>query len=58
MKPVPTLKKVVKVSELLRERLKETKRSAAELAEAVEVPEEYIDQLIAGRRRPPLPSRT
>jgi len=58
MKPVPTLKKVVKVSELLKERLKETKRSAAELAEAAEVPEEYIEQLIAGRRRPPLPNRT
>ena len=58
MKPVPPLKKVVKVSELLKDRLKETKHTAAELAEAAEVPEVYIEQLIAGRRRPPLPSRT
>ena len=58
MKPVPTLKKIVKVSELLKDRLKETKHTSAELAEAAEVPPEYIDEIIAGRRRPPLPSRT
>jgi hypothetical protein len=34
------------------------KRSAEELAEAVEVPTEYIDDLIAGSREPPLPGRT
>ncbi len=58
MKPAPRLKRVVKVGDLLRERLRETKRTSRELAEAAEVPAEYVDELIAGRRRPPLPSRT
>jgi hypothetical protein len=34
------------------------KRSPEELAAAVEVPAAYIDDLIAGARRPPLPERT
>lgn len=46
------------VGALLRRRLREIKRTPAELAEAVEVPVEYIDALIAGTRRPPLPART
>jgi len=46
------------VAELLRQRLRELKRTSRELAEAVEVPPEYIDELIAGNRRPPLPGRT
>ncbi|MGH7699071.1 MAG: hypothetical protein ACREMJ_00905 [Gemmatimonadales bacterium] len=46
------------VSELLRRRLREVKRSPEELAAAVEVPTHYIDDLIAGSRRPPLPGRT
>ncbi len=58
MKPAPRLKRLVKVADLLRERLRETKRTSRELADAAEVPAEYIDELIAGRRRPPLPSRT
>lgn len=58
MKPASQLKKLVKVGELIKERLKETERSVEELAEVAEVPTEYITQLISGRRRPPLPART
>lgn len=46
------------VGELLRLRLKELGRSAAQLADVVQVPTSYIDELIAGDRRPPLPERT
>jgi hypothetical protein len=46
------------VAELLRQRLRELKRTSRDLADAVEVPPEYIDELIAGSRRPPLPGRT
>jgi hypothetical protein len=46
------------VAEVLRRRLRELKRTSRELAEAVEVPPEYIDELIAGSRRAPLPGRT
>jgi plasmid maintenance system antidote protein VapI len=46
------------VAELLERRLKELDRSSAELAEAAQVPTTYINDLIAGRRQPPLPSRT
>jgi len=52
------LKQPVKVAELLSRRLQELKRSPDELAEAAHVPPEYIHDLIAGRRRPPLPGRT
>jgi hypothetical protein len=58
MKPAPRPRRIVKVGDLLRERLRETKRTSRELAEAAEVPPEYVDELISGRRRPPLPSRT
>lgn len=58
MKSSAPLTKPVKVRELLRRRLREIGRSPAELAAAVQVPPEYIDDLIAGRRRPPLPGRT
>ena len=58
MKPAPKLKKLIKVRELLKERLKETKHSAAELAEVAEVPTDYIESLLSGRRRAPLPART
>jgi hypothetical protein len=43
---------------LLRQRLKEINRSAEELAEAAQVPSQYVEDLIGGRRRPPLPGRT
>jgi hypothetical protein len=46
------------VGKLLRQRLRETERSAEDLAEAVQLPKEYIDDLIAGRRRPPQPGQT
>lgn len=46
------------VAALLRRRLREIKRSPEELAEAVEVPARYIDDLMSGSRRPPLPGRT
>ena len=46
------------VGDMLRQRLKELKRSSRDLAEALEVPTSYIDDLIAGRRRAPLPGRT
>jgi hypothetical protein len=43
---------------LLRQRLKEINRSAEDLAAAAQVPSHYVDDLIGGRRRPPLPGRT
>lgn len=46
------------VGDLLRQRLRELKRTSRDLADAVEVPIEYIDELISGSRRPPLPGRT
>ena len=46
------------VGDLLRQRLKELKRTSKDLAEALEVPTSYIDDLISGRRRAPLPGRT
>lgn len=58
MKAPPPLKKPIRVDELLRRRLKEVDRTPAELAEAALVPLEYIEDLLAGRRRPPLPART
>ena len=58
MKSMPPSENTVTVRELLKRRLLETEHSQAELAEAVQVPEEYIADLIAGRRRPPRPART
>ncbi len=52
------LKQPIKVSQLVRRRLRELKRSPRELAEAVNVSEEYMSDLVAGRRRPPAPGRT
>lgn len=58
MKPSPPVKQPGNVGEVLRRRLSEIKRTPEELAEAAQVPTEYITDLIAGRRRPPLPGRT
>ncbi len=58
MKSSVPLKKPMPVGKLLRQRLRETERSAEDLAEAVQLPKEYIDDLIAGRRRPPQPGQT
>lgn len=52
------LKNPVKVSLLLRRRLRELKRTPRELAEAVRVSETYMADIVAGRRRPPAPSRS
>lgn len=46
------------VGDLVRQRLQDVRRTPQDLAEAVGVPPEYIEQLIAGERRPPLPGRT
>ena len=54
----PAAKPAATVGELVRRRLQELKRTPQELADAVEVPAGYIDDLIAGCRRPPLPART
>lgn len=60
MKSTPPLKvpQNQNVGDVVRRRLSEIKRSPEELAEAAQVPAEYIADLIAGRRRPPLPGRT
>ena len=54
----PQAKHAGTIADLLRRRLREIGRSPHELAEAVQVPPEYIDDLMAGSRRPPLPART
>ena len=46
------LKHPVKVGQLVRRRLRELKRTPRELAEAVQVSEDYIVDLVSGRRRP------
>src|SRR5438067_4392403 len=51
------LKNPVKVGQLVRRRLRELKRTPRELEEAVQVSEDYIVNLVAGRRRPPAPGR-
>src|SRR2546425_7831034 len=51
------LKHPVKVGQLVRRRLRELKRTPRELAEAVQVSEDYIVDIVAGRRRPPAPGR-
>lgn len=58
MIPARAIEKPVKVGQLIRQRLTELGRTAEELAEAVEVPTDYINDLISGRRRPPRPART
>src|SRR5437879_9626413 len=52
------LKDPVKVGQLLRRRLRELKRTPRELAEAVQVTEDYMADLVSGRRRPPAPGRS
>src|SRR2546429_5438955 len=51
------LKHPVKVGQLVRRRLRELKRTPRELAEAVQVSEDYIVDIVAGRRRAPPPGR-
>src|SRR3989449_5139808 len=52
------LKDPVKVGQLLRRRLRELRRTPRELAEAVQVSEDYMADLVSGRRRPPAPGRS
>jgi hypothetical protein len=52
------LKEPVRVGELVGRRLRELKRTPGELAAAVKVSEDYIVDLVAGRRRPPAPGRS
>ena len=47
------LKRPVKVGQLVRRRLKELKRTPRELAEALQVTERFIAELVSGRRLPP-----
>lgn len=58
MKPSPAPDAPTTVRELLSQRLAELDRTERELADAARVPPEYIRDLLAGRRRPPLPGRT
>src|SRR2546427_2902168 len=51
------LKHPVKVGQLVRRRLRELKRTPRELAEAVQVSEDYIVDIVAGRRGAPPPGR-
>ena len=57
-KAVPTLKEPIEVRSLLAKRLEELEHTTQALAEAAEVPIEYIDDLMAGKRPPPLPGRS
>ncbi len=57
-KAVPTLKEPIEVRSLLAKRLKELEHTHEALAEAAEVPTQYIDDLLAGKRPPPLPGRS
>jgi hypothetical protein len=54
----PQSKPAVTIADLLRRRLRELGRSPRELAEALQVPAQYVDDLLDGCRRPPLPART
>lgn len=56
--PLSPRKSAVTPGQLMRRRLRELRRTPRELAEAVEVPEAYIVDLLTGRRRPPAPGRT
>jgi len=57
--PLPSpMKDPLTLRALLRQRLKEINRSAEDLALAAQVPSQYVDDLIGGRRRPPMPGRT
>lgn len=58
MRPASRMKPGMTVRKLLQQGLEDTKRTAADLAQAVEVPVHYVNDLLSGRRRPPLPART
>jgi hypothetical protein len=58
MKPMPQTAPTQPVGVLLKRRLKQLEKTSAELAEAVQLPLEYIEALIDGTRRPPQPGWT
>lgn len=58
MIPARAIEEPVKVGQLIRQRLTELGRTAEELAEAIEVPVDYVNDLLSGKRRPPRPART
>jgi hypothetical protein len=58
MTALPASRLPFTVGALVRRRLRELHRSPEQLAQAVDVPTEYIADLISGARRPPLPGRT
>jgi hypothetical protein len=58
MKPMPQTAPSGPVGVLLRRRLKELERTPADLAEAVQLPIDYIEDLLSGKRRPPQPGWT
>ncbi len=57
-KAAPSLKEPIEVRRLLAKRLTELEQTSQALAEAAEVPIEYIDDLLAGNRPPPMPRRS
>ena len=57
-KAVPSLEEPIEVRRLLTQRLAALEQTSQALAEAAEVPIEYIDDLIAGNRPPPMPRRS
>ncbi len=57
-KAVPSLEKPIEVRRLLTQRLAKLEQTSQALAEAAEVPTQYIDDLLAGKRPPPFPGRS
>ena len=54
----PVKRAATTLGEVLRRRMQELGKTPEVLADAVDVPVEYINDLISGRRRPPLPGRS
>lgn len=52
------LTRPIKVGDLVRRRLRELGRTQEELAAALDLPEVYVADLVAGRRRPPAVAQT
>ncbi len=57
-KAVPSLEEPIEVRRLLAKRLAALEQTSQALAEAAEVPIEYIDDLLAGNRPPPMAGRS
>ena len=52
------LTRPIKVGDLIRRRLRELGRTQSELADAVGLPEEFVADLVSGKRRPPAPDES